>query len=56
MDAEMMIIAAWNETSARGRSVVNPLPRRPPGRSHDMIPAGRKSSAQRAGQKFWVSL
>jgi hypothetical protein len=53
----LMIIAAWNETSARGRSGLRqPITSPPPGRSHDMIPAGRKSSAQRAGQKFWVSL
>src|SRR5262249_62278580 len=31
-------------------------PRRPPRRSHDMIPAGRKSSAQRAGQKLGLAL
>src|SRR5262245_43918588 len=45
--------------SRRGRAVSgidNRPPPTPPPRSHDMIPAGRKSSAQRAGQKLWLSL
>jgi hypothetical protein len=53
----LVIIAARNERSARGRSGLRQsIPRRPPPRGHDIIPAGRKSSAQRAGQKLWVSL